>query len=102
MSRLYVNCKVMVHPSHSLKFAKRWGYIEEIHPNDSLPIKVRFDGLRLLYGFSPEELLSEHEVIEWEKKNTRDYCSKCGKDITGEYSYLCEDCAFPIFKEESL
>lgn len=96
MSRINIDGIVMVRPTHSLKFSKMWGRVVAINPEDSLPIKVKFDGMNMLYGFTDNELMTGKEVAEWEKKKVIDYCYKCGKDLTGQYTYICDDCAFPL------
>ncbi len=95
-SRLILDSIVMVHPSHSLLFGKRWGKIQKIHPDDGLPIKVQFDNMNTLYGFSDNELMTDEEVEKWDRKKVIDYCYKCGEDLTGKYTYICDSCAFPI------
>lgn len=58
-------------PAHSLKFAGNFGIVASIDTDDDLPVKVSFPGMRILYGFSPNELLTEYEYFDFLK--TRDY-----------------------------
>ena len=95
MSKLSIGDDVMIHPISTLKFAKKWGRIRQINTDDSLPIKIQFIGSKTLYGFSENELLTKEDVARWNSKSAH-YCHKCGKDITGRYSSLCEQCAFPL------
>jgi len=86
---LKVDDIIMVRPTHSLKFSRKWGRIIIINPAEPLPIKVQFTEDGMLYGFTVHELLSGREVAEWD---THTECKVCRKDITGMYSTLCDDC----------
>lgn len=83
---------VFVRPSHSLKFSKKWGRIIVINPEERLPLKVQFVDDGVLYGFTSDELMSGKEVMEWDKFAEHMECQICGRDISGTYSTVCENC----------
>ncbi len=90
---------VLINPRHSLKFGRKIGFVEVILLDTLLNIGVSFDDTRQLYYFSADELLTMEELDIWNKLGSV-YCRYCGKDITGQFSFLCEDCEYPIYKEE--
>jgi hypothetical protein len=83
---------VFIRPTHSLKFSKRWGRIQVINPAEPLPFKVQFVKNGVLYGFTSDEMMSGREVLEWDKHIDHMECQKCGRDITGMYVTICEEC----------
>jgi hypothetical protein len=61
--------------------------------DDALQIKVAFREGGQIYGFSYDELLTKEEFEKGVETPT--FCYYCGKDITGEFSLLCEECEYP-------
>ncbi|NLZ80279.1 MAG: hypothetical protein GX913_00515 [Clostridiales bacterium] len=90
---------VMVRPTSTLKFPKRWGKVVNIIPGDGLPIKVKFSTSNIIYGFTLEELMTGKEVKEWDSLSFMNICYKCGVDLTGQYTTICDECAFPLPKD---
>jgi hypothetical protein len=85
---------VVIHPHHSLKFGLRLGKIVDIvDSGDALPFKIAFYKEGSLYGFSYQELLSKSEFDQ--EVNKPVYCHSCGKNITGQFSFYCEECKYP-------
>jgi len=60
-----INSPVYIRPTHSLRFGGRWGEVVEIDKNNLLPLRVRFNGERILYYFDYDEVLSIEGYFEW-------------------------------------
>lgn len=99
MSRIHVDSLVFIRPTHSLKFGKYWGRVIAISENDELPLKIAFDNLANLYGFTHNEVMTPREVREWDSDTDNHYCYKCGADTKGMYVSICEDCEYPLPEE---
>jgi translation initiation factor 2 beta subunit (eIF-2beta)/eIF-5 len=88
--------KVMVHPNHTMKFLNEWGTVVQVKPNDNLCLGLTF-GSSQIYWFDTDEVLTEEEVKRFKDEIVK--CSVCGKDLTGQFISVCEECAFPLPKE---
>jgi heme/copper-type cytochrome/quinol oxidase subunit 2 len=97
---LHEDSIVMVRPIYSLRFAKWWGRVVKIDTNDGLPVKVKFNNSDVIYGFTANELMTGKEVKEWDKYSNMNRCYKCGADLTGQYTIICEECSFPLPEED--
>lgn len=84
-----VGDSITVRPSASLRYGKRRGKILGIKTGD-LPIQVQFENTVVLY-FHPNELLTDEELRLW---NSPIFCTVCGKDLSGELVFVCDDCIF--------
>lgn len=95
MTRFRVGDEVVPHPRHTLKFAHKVGIITDITSSDNaLQFKIAFRKGGQVYGFSYEELISKEEYNTEVSKPIA--CYYCGKDITGQFALLCEECEYPI------
>ncbi|MGA4519242.1 hypothetical protein ACPA0F_18450 [Solibacillus silvestris] len=56
---------VFIRPTTSLRFAGRWGVIEEVLYDEGLPYKVSFKSEDLTYGFFADELMDEQTFFAW-------------------------------------
>lgn len=88
--------RVMVLPSHSLKFAGRWGRITEIDYGLGLPIRVIFeDGIPYCFDF--DELVDYPFYTQQKQVLVTCYC---GRDLTGQFIDICDECDFRFFQED--
>jgi len=85
--------RVLISPHHCLAFPGMCGTVVKIRPKEELSIGLKIDNKSKIYYFDPIELIGKEEVKYWDSLGEV-HCSKCGKDITGKYSNLCEDCKY--------
>lgn len=110
---------VFIRPTASLRFGGRWVEAEK----ESEFYKTIINGLTLY--FSSYEVMDFDAYCSWFRKaeymkhinddlivpvsfevDLRDYypityCGRCGKETTGLFSYLCEQCQYPLKGEDA-
>lgn len=58
---------VFILPSHSLKFAGRWGEVVKIDPENHLPLRIMFTEGLMSYLFDFNEVITVKNYYEWFK-----------------------------------
>lgn len=91
--------RAMPHPYHSMRYSRRWGLVVAIHTDKLYDLTLQFDD-SMTQNYSANEVMDEETVKMWGSQGTV-RCKVCGKDITGDFSWICEDCLYPI-REETL
>lgn len=90
---MQINDSVYIRPTSSMHFGGRRGKVAAI--SDDF-VSVVFDTIPFRFCF--DEIMTERDYNDWMQRGTV-YCTQCGKDITGLFSTVCEDCLTRIDTE---
>jgi hypothetical protein len=90
--------QIMVRPTHSLKFANRWGTVLQIDPEEGLPVLVKFSLSDVAYRFDYNELIARETLDSL--RETPAFCHQCGVEITAHFVEICQACDLEQFEED--
>lgn len=98
-----VGDKVFILPVYSLRYAGYWGVVMGIDASSPLPIIVDVEDVLLknlsdkgigdgMPRFDTNEVITVEDYNWWREQGSQT-CA-CGKNITGAFTWQCEDCLF--------